>query len=265
MGMAVRKRQTRDHNFGADAILARMMGALGISTQTELSEILGVGKAAISDAKYKNTIPPKWLVVLSRPPHRINPTWLETGIGPQRIGAEPEPEADGGAGSGTGAGPGAGPGAGTVAASPHPAPQPADDAEYGLVPMVKARPAGGGGSLETDGAVEGYYAFRRAWLSRKGNPSTMRLMRVTGDSMRPTLNDEDMVLVDESQKDVLEGKIYVVRIDDDIVVKRLGKKPGSLVLISDNRDLYSPLDVPIHDDANLAIVGRVIWMAREVM
>ncbi len=218
-------------------VLHRMMEAVGAKTQTDLAEILKVGKAAISDAKQRGVTPPGWLIKLSRPPYCVNPTWVETGVGAMRIG-------DGFAEHTPGYG--------------HPIPP-----EFEYVPMVRARPSGGGGSLETDSDIEGYYAFRKEWLLRKGSPGFLRLMRVTGESMHPTLHDEDIVLVDESQKDILEGKIYVIRIDDDIVVKRVGKKPGTLVLISDNRDLYPPMDLDMVEDTNTAVIGRVIWLARE--
>jgi phage repressor protein C with HTH and peptisase S24 domain len=131
--------------------------------------------------------------------------------------------------------------------------------------MVEARAAAGGGSLETGERVVGYYAFRRDWLAGKGRLSSLRLLRVTGESMQPTLQDEDVVLVDLSQRDILAGKIYAVRMDDEMVVKRLEKKPGRLVLVSDNRALYEPLEISLGEYTNVEVLGRVIWMAREMM
>jgi phage repressor protein C with HTH and peptisase S24 domain len=92
----------------------------------------------------------------------------------------------------------------------------------------------------------------------------MRLMRVTGESMSPTLEDEDIVLVDLSQNDIRVGKIYAVRMDDEIVVKRLERKPGKLVLVSDNRRFYEPQEIPLGDQSNVEVLGRVVWMSREI-
>ena len=92
----------------------------------------------------------------------------------------------------------------------------------------------------------------------------MRLMRVSGDSMEPTLRDEDVVLIDLSQTEIYTGKIYAVGIDEEIVVKRLDKKPGQLVLVSDNRQFYPALEVTMDEGASVRVLGRVIWMAREV-
>jgi SOS-response transcriptional repressor LexA len=221
----------------ADAILGRIMEITGLTKQVELANLLGVRRAAITDAKRRGAIPTEWLVRLCRD-LGANPAWLETGEGPCYVGGiGAEPAAAGGFSS----------------------------QEFSFVPMVKARISGGGGSLETDAEIEAYYAFRHEWLRRKGQIGQMRLMRVTGDSMEPTLRDEDMVLIDLSQADILPGKIFAVRIDDQIVVKRLDKRPGRLMLISDNRALYQPLEVDLDESVGVEVIGRVIWMAREVM
>lgn len=54
-----------------------------------------------------------------------------------------------------------------------------------MVPMVEARLSAGTGSFETSGDVVRHYAFREDFLRRKGSPSHMALLRVSGDSMEP--------------------------------------------------------------------------------
>lgn len=223
--------------FGAAQIIARMIYSLGLGTQSALAEELGVSRGAVSDAKSKDKIPAEWLLKLFRG-HGLNPFWLETGRGAMYLDQ------------------------GTVRED---VAEQEQDTGFEYIPLVEARLSGGGGSLETSDRVLGYYAFRREWLNGKGMADAMRLMRVTGESMEPTIEDEDVVLVDLSQRDILAGKIYAVRMDDEIVVKRLEKKPGMLVLVSDNRKFYDPLEVQIEDQANVEVIGRVIWMAREVM
>lgn len=236
-----------DSSPRAEAVIRRMLDAANLRTQTELADLLGVGKAAITDAKRRDQIPADWLLKLCRERH-VNPIWLESGLGSARLA----------------------PGGSLDAAGPVFLADPASDynaspENFALVPMVKARVSAGGGSLETRDEIQAYYAFRKEWLVRKGQVTRMRLMRVTGVSMEPTLRDEDMVLLDLSQRDILAGKIYAVRIDDEIVVKRLDKRPGAIVLISDNHACYPPLEVPLDDAHCVELIGRVIWMAREVM
>ena len=135
------------------------------------------------------------------------------------------------------------------------------------VPKVLARPSGGGGSLQTDSRVEDTYAFRLDWLVSKGCPETMKLMSVTGDSMAPRIEDGDHLLVDEAQKDLYEGRIYVIRIDQEIVVKRIAKEPGKILLISDNRNAEPRrIELDLHDESlSWGPIGRVLHVAKDLL
>lgn len=221
-----------------DDVLKRMMFAVGAESQSELAGVLGVRRAAVTDAKRRGRLPAEWFLRLCRQ-RQINPVWLETGLGPQRL-ADPVVRAEPGA--------------------------PCEPDEFAYVPKVAAVPRMGPEGLETGEEVQSYYAFRRDWLSRigRGTPKDLRLMTVAGDSMEPTLHDSDVVLVDQKQREIVFGKIYVVGIDDGIVVKRLDKKPGKLVLVSDNRHTYPPLEIDLNHADNVRVIGRVVWMSREV-
>ncbi len=226
--------------FSAESVLSRIMAATGIKSQSELARVLGIGRQAVTDAKKRSHIPADWYLYLCRK-YGLNPQWLESGMGPTHVNQSQAESAP-------------------MACAPGMHPE-----EFSYVPKVRARLSAGGGSLQVDEAIETYYAFRHAWLRRKGQISQMRLMRVSGESMEPTLRDEDVVLIDLSQVDIFTGKIYAVGIDEEIVVKRVDKKPGKLVLVSDNRQLYPPLEVEMAEDSNVRVLGRVIWMAREVL
>ncbi len=229
------RRAAARHEAVHETPLDRMLLATGCKTQTELARVLGVGKAAVSDAKRKHSLPAKWYQKLSLPPYNVNPAWVETGLGSKCLGDYAVAEKA----------------------------EKYGEADYAFVPMARARPSQDGEGLDMTDAHEGGYAFRRSWLHAKGVLESMRLMRISGDSMRPTLHDDDVVLVDESQKDVLDGKIYVIRMDDEIVVKRITKKPGALLLVSDNRSLYDPMEVTVTENPGVSIIGRVVWLARE--
>jgi phage repressor protein C with HTH and peptisase S24 domain len=136
------------------------------------------------------------------------------------------------------------------------------ETEFMTVPMVRARLSGGGGSFETEGEIVGYYAFRTDFLRRKGSASSMVLFQVAGHSMSPVLNNGDTVMVDQSQNDVLPGHIYAVGIDDTVVVKRIEIEPGALILKCENPE-YGKVEIVLHEHANVRIIGRVVWSARE--
>lgn len=91
----------------------------------------------------------------------------------------------------------------------------------------------------------------------------LSLIRVTGDSMQPTLHDGDDILIDASDAAPrLRDGVYVLRLEGAVVVKRVVIRPGRrLAIRSDNRDYPSWADI---DAAEVAIIGRVAWSARRV-
>ena len=84
-------------------------------------------------------------------------------------------------------------------------------------------------------------------------------INATGNSMQPVIDDRDLLLVDLSNKDFIDEGIYVVRLENTLLVKRLQKIPNGIVLISDNPQ-YAPITLNSENfnvnDA--AIIGKVI-------
>ena len=72
-----------------------------------------------------------------------------------------------------------------------------------------------------------------------------------GDSMVPTLPENCYLLI--QQGETREGEICVTRIEDELYVKRLQKRP-KLKLLSDNK-AYEPIDL---EGENFEILGRVV-------
>lgn len=137
--------------------------------------------------------------------------------------------------------------------------------EIVFVERVTARPRAGTGGLETDVEHAGNYAFHRSFIERKrGHPDAMKIFEVAGDSMDPTLTDGDLILVNLREKDVRSGRIYLLRIGEELMVKRLETRPGGVLLIrSDNKD-YDDLPVNLEEvDGEIEIYGRMVWSCRE--
>jgi phage repressor protein C with HTH and peptisase S24 domain len=81
--------------------------------------------------------------------------------------------------------------------------------------------------------------------------------------MDTELKDGDTVLIDTSQKEILAGSIYAVGIDDTIMVKRIEKHPGKLVLMSDNKD-YETIYLSQSEMDSVRIIGKIVWISRDV-
>jgi len=137
----------------------------------------------------------------------------------------------------------------------------ADDFLY--VPLRSAHPKCGQGGEETEADIINWFAFRQEWLLRHGNPERMSLFKVTGDSMETTLKNDDMILVDESQVTPIEGVMFLVLVNNQLMVKRISQKPDGLEFISDN-PRHTPIFVSNKDESNSVVIhGRVVWMARD--
>ncbi|MCL1939736.1 MAG: helix-turn-helix domain-containing protein [Desulfovibrionaceae bacterium] len=137
--------------------------------------------------------------------------------------------------------------------------------ELVYVQKVKARPSAGSGSLETDSEHAGYYSFHSSFIARKrGTPDSMKIFEVSGDSMSPTLGDSDLIMINMKEADVRTGHIYLLRIEDELLVKRLETRPGGIILIrSDNPD-YETITVSRNDEhLDMQIFGRMVWSCRE--
>ncbi|WP_165174490.1 helix-turn-helix transcriptional regulator [Desulfovibrio sp. ZJ369] len=132
------------------------------------------------------------------------------------------------------------------------------------VPLVKARLSAGQGSFEVEGEVEGYCAFSSAFLRRKGNPASMVVMKVQGDSMQPEIMDGDAVLIDQSKKEVKLGRIYAVGFEDAIYLKRIDKEPGKIILKSVNPE-YRPIVIELGEQTfdSFRVIGQILWVGRE--
>jgi phage repressor protein C with HTH and peptisase S24 domain len=106
-----------------------------------------------------------------------------------------------------------------------------------------------------------YIAFRHDWIrdTLGIDPDTLALEAAVGESMRPTIQDGDLLLVDTSDRAFNNFGIYVMEIRGERLVKRVQRKlDGSLVLISDN-EAYQPDVVPVELAKDVLVIGRVVW------
>ena len=131
---------------------------------------------------------------------------------------------------------------------------------YTEVPLREATGSMGGGSTETGSRTIAYLSFRSEWIRAKGNAKFMSVIRAFGDSMYPTIQDGSVVLVDEGRKQFVRGKIFYIRFDGQMYIKRLVEIEGKIFVTSDNdKNMLS-----IEDADDFEIIGRCIWTGREL-
>jgi phage repressor protein C with HTH and peptisase S24 domain len=135
------------------------------------------------------------------------------------------------------------------------------------IPSVEVTASMGGGRFVADEVENGEpYHFRSSWITHRlrADPANLRILHVEGDSMIPTLQDGDVVLVDLSRCIPTPPGIFVLFDGMGLVAKRLEHIPNSdppqVRIISDN-PFYSPYERTAEE---IRIIGRIRWFGREI-
>ena len=134
------------------------------------------------------------------------------------------------------------------------------------VKQHRVRVSAGPGAMVTEELGRPYLAFDEHWLKAltTSSPADLSIVRVEGDSMSPTLSAGDDILVDlKDSVERLRDGIYVLRIDDALVVKRIALNPVAreVTIQSDNPSYPAWPNCSLED---LNPIGRVIWSGRRI-
>ena len=137
--------------------------------------------------------------------------------------------------------------------------------EFALIPGYNVHVSAGNGSIPLDEQPARRLAFRHRWLSYRGfNAKDLVMVYARGDSMEPTIADNDTLMVDTSDTLPQDGQIFVIRNDGHLLVKRTQVAPGQGVwLLSDNPS-YDRLLLKLQDTPDLEVIGRVVWIGKNV-
>ena len=141
-----------------------------------------------------------------------------------------------------------------------------EDKDLVMAPMFDVQASAGLGQEVISEEVSDYFAFNKKWLSSQLRVSgeNLALVSVSGDSMLPTLNDGDDVLVDMTQKRVHQEGVYLLHTESGLMTKRLKQHANGLLnVISDNPD-FDSWDIEPHNLEENSIVGKVVWCARSI-
>ncbi len=130
------------------------------------------------------------------------------------------------------------------------------DDSWVKVPRLPLGASAGPGASAADEIPFDSFGFSRRWLREQGLESAyLSAIRVEGDSMEPLLRGGDEILVDRAPRPFRDG-VYVVRLGDNLVVKRVASLgAGRLSLLSQNM-AYPPVEVGAEE---VEIIGRVVW------
>jgi phage repressor protein C with HTH and peptisase S24 domain len=221
------ERDTPDEKFAARVQeLIDHVGSL-----ERLSDISGVSTRMIQRYKNKTADPSRERLVALARAGRVSLEWLATGGGAMEARAF-EAEAP--------------PGEGYVA-----------------LPRFSVQAAAGVGLPVLSEDVVDWLYFKAEWLRNKlgVNPAHLAVIEAVGDSMFPTIKDGDILVVNVGDPTFHGLGIYVLRLDDVLMVKRIAiGQRGQLAITSDNAQYNgSPIELDRKDLQDFQIVGRVVW------
>ena len=120
----------------------------------------------------------------------------------------------------------------------------------------------GAGATSTDGVFKRRHRFPHPWVREHGLKADLcRIIQVGGEAMEPTLPDGALILIDTAGTEHQDGRIYVLRIGEEVLARRLIHDPDAGWLVhSDNPDKTAWPTQPLRE--NTITVGEVRWLGR---
>lgn len=210
-----------------------------VSELGDVADYVGVSTQVLKNWEYRGVSKDGRLSIYEK--RGIDPHWVATGEGPML--------------------PGAGEHAVAIHTSLTPAPAPGMPAV--LVPLLaNAGSMGFGTEMQHDDVLVGHIALSEQWVARRLQPSSqaaLRFIHAYGDSMSPTFEDGDILLVDTGIKDpkTIDG-VYVMAANDRIYIKRVRQRMDKAIEISSDNATVKTVDV-LNGDHSIDILGRVVW------
>ena len=85
-----------------------------------------------------------------------------------------------------------------------------------------------------------------------------------GDSMLPTIEGGDSLLVDHNRREIYDGKIYCVRIEGQLYAKRLQKIPPHTIRVVSDNDKYRSFEINLEKEPtyDFEVIGEIRWWGR---
>lgn len=133
-----------------------------------------------------------------------------------------------------------------------------------LIPVMNsAGSMGHGMPLVEEETVVDSLRLTKSWLRSNlpniSNPENLAVISARGDSMAPTFNDGDMLLVDRGVNDIKLDAVYVLTMNEELYIKRIQRRLDGDVIIKSDNPLYDPHIVSNGDREGLKVLGRVVW------
>lgn len=130
------------------------------------------------------------------------------------------------------------------------------------IPMLAAKSSMGSGenlTYEGDQIID-HFPVSKDWLERtvKAKPQNLRVITGAGDSMLPTFNDGDLLLVDVSKRQIDIDGVYVLSAYERLFIKRVRQRLDGTFEVSSDNPTVKTVDV-LDGNHQIVVHGRVVW------
>lgn len=132
------------------------------------------------------------------------------------------------------------------------------------VPLINAYGSMGQGNEQPDHEVViDSLRVSKHWvdthLTQISSIHNLAFIHAIGDSMSPTFNDGDILLVDTGTKTVNADKIYVLSAHGRLFIKRVRQRIDGAFEISSDNPTVKTTDI-LNGDHQVEVKGRVVWV-----
>ena len=176
----------------------------------------------------------------------INPNWLLTGEGPMTRAAPPGQATPGDV-------------TGPPSSGPH-------WRDFAPIPRYDVAAAAGHGAFNDRERIIDHIGFSKSWIRNTllADPDKLVAITAIGDSMTPTICNDDLLLVDTAVQAVKDDAIYVLVKQDGLVVKRIQAFLSGAVVVKSENPAYAEETLGPEETAHIRIAGRVRWFGRKI-
>ncbi len=241
--------QKEMYEFDYDGLIARISDVLGKESYLSFAKRAGMSDTAFKRYIINGTVPPvdkAWMIACAASqPNALQAdidklaAWIAFGVGekPTQNNATAEP-------------------ANEYKSDKH--------SEFTLIDSYAIYASAGHGSEVGHELSTEPMSFRTDWLKKEGfPPERLAVIRAKGDSMEPTISDNDVILILLTNGEAPRDGLHVLRLDGGLFVKRLQFDPlGSVHVRSDN-PVYGGVTINKEERSQLHIVGRVVWAGKK--
>jgi len=218
----------------------RIRKSTDIKTQSSLAYSLGIRDASITGAKQRKTFPSDWAVKIALN-YGLSMDWILTGEGPMRRegGVSEESPTYNGIKSRD---------------------------EYFYVPKYNIQASAGHGAIAENEMVVDHLAFKREWVKNKlgADPKDLVLITAVGDSMEPTIHEDDLLLLNTAVNEVRDDGIYCIKNEFTLQIKRIQRMMGRELVVKSDNPAYQKFTIGPDQLGLLEVVGRVVWFGRQI-